>query len=99
MYLAIFKCLVISKYTTITEWQLNFLALANFLLLADSLLVKLTSKEAIKKTKITTKDLKNFTLIQHLPETSFDPFPAAQITTQTVEFLLNNNALSNKRLH
>ena len=79
MRLAIFECLAMSECATITEWQLSLLALANFLLLADSPSVKLTSEEAIKETKIMTKDCGNLTLTQHLPETSFDPSPAAQI--------------------
>ena len=87
-----------SECATISEWQLSLLALANFLLLADSPSVKLTSKEAIKETKIITKDCGNLTPTQHLPETSFDPSPTAQIAAQTVELLPNDNALLNKQL-
>lgn len=59
MRLIIFKCLSISKCITISKWQLNFLALANFPLLANCLLVKLTSQKVIQKIKIITKDCKN----------------------------------------
>ena len=62
MRLAIFKCLIMSECATISEWQLSFLALANFSLLANSPSVKLTSEETIKKTKIIIKDYGNLIL-------------------------------------
>lgn len=94
--LAIFKCLAISKCIIIFEQQFSFLALANCLLLVDSLLVKLTSEKAIKKIKIMTKDCKNFKTIQHLPKTAFNSSLAAQITAQKVKFLQNNIVLLDK---
>ena len=95
---AISKCSAMSKCATIFEWQLSLPALANFPLLADCPSVKLTNEEAIKGTKIMTKDCGNLTSTQYLPETSFDPSLAAQIAAQTVEFSPDNIALLNKRL-
>lgn len=85
-----------SECATIFKWQLSFLALANFSLLADSLLVKLTSKETIKETKIMTKDCGNFTTTQHLLETSFNFLLFAQIAAQMIIFLSDNIALLDK---
>ena len=59
--LAISECLAMSECATISEWQLSLSALANFPLLADSPSVKLTSEEAIKESKIMTKDCGNLT--------------------------------------
>lgn len=95
---AISKCSVILKCTTISEQQPSFLALANFSLLIDYLLVKLTSKKEIKKIRIMRKDYSNLTPIHYFLKTSFNYFLATQIIAQTVEFLLVNIALLNKQL-
>lgn len=56
-YLAVSKCMIIS------EWQICFLVLANFFLLADCLSIKLTCEIIVKETKIMIKNYGNFTLI------------------------------------
>ena len=66
-----------SKYAAMSKWQFSS-TLASFPLLADYSSIKLTSEEAIKETKIMTKDCGNLTPTQHLPETSFDLTRSAQ---------------------
>ena len=67
-----------SKYATMSEWQLNHLALASFSLLADYLSIKLISEKAVKSAKVMTKNRKYFTSTQNLPEASFNYFCSAQ---------------------
>ena len=77
-----------SKYAAMSKWQFSS-TLASFPLLADYSSIKLTSEEAIKETKIMTKDCGNLTPTQHLPEASFD----LSCTAQKVKFTADINTV------
>lgn len=103
IHMAIFKYtlisvyLAMSKYTIMTKWQFT-LILASFLFLADYLSMVLTDEEKIKVENIMRKNCGYLIFTQNLLEVSSDCSYMAQIATQIVEFLLDDNILLNKQL-
>ena len=77
--------MTISNFNTLSKWELNF-TFAGFSLLANNLLVKLTSEKTIKA----IKDHKYLIFIQTLLKVFLKLFCIAQ----TAKLLQNNNIIS-----